>query len=264
MPRITRLTTYPVKGCAGVDLTTTTLTTAGLRHDRDYMVTSPDGTFRTQRTDPTLALITPTADDTGLTLTAPDAGETRIPHDPTAPRRTVTLFGVHYEALDQGDEAADWLTHVLRTPSRLVRVPPDHHRITAGLTPGTCGFADSGAVHILSTATLDHLNSRLDTPLGMDRFRPNIVIDWTEPHTEDTTRRLVIADTELAYAKPAVRCAVTLVDQHTGTRAGPEPLRTLARYRRDPDGGVTFGTKFSVLRTGNLTVGDTVHVPAYA
>ncbi|MDF2264826.1 MOSC N-terminal beta barrel domain-containing protein [Streptomyces coacervatus] len=61
----------------------------------------------------------------------------------------------------------------------------------------------------------------------------------------------------------ADNCAVTLVDQDSGQRAGPEPLRTLAGYRRSAQGGVAFGTKLSVLRTGKIAVGDAVTVTSW-
>jgi uncharacterized protein YcbX len=75
-----------------------------------------------------------------------------------------------------------------------------------------------------------------------------------------STRR----DVELfGYAKLAIRCAVTMVDQDSGTRAGPEPLRTLATYRRAPEGGVAFGVKLSVVRPGKLALGDEVNVQSW-
>ncbi|CAL9336000.1 hypothetical protein SUDANB176_00166 [Streptomyces sp. enrichment culture] len=95
----------------------------------------------------------------------------------------------------------------------------------------------------------------------MARFRPNIVIDgWDEPRREDRIRRMSLGNADLGYAKLAIRCAVTMVDQHSGTRTGPEPLRTLAAYRRAAEGDVAFGSKFSVLRPGKLAVGDDVTV----
>ncbi|WP_067484010.1 MOSC domain-containing protein [Actinomadura hibisca] len=265
MAVISDLITYPVKGCAGTSLESALLTPAGLAHDRAYMVVGPDGTFRSQRRDPLLATVRPTASASALTLAAPGMEDLRVETDTTGPRRDVILFGTPYQGIDQGDPAAAWLTDVLRTPSRLVRVPSEHHRVTDGLTPGTAAYADGGALHILSRATLAELNRRLDEPLPMARFRPNIVIDgWDEPHREDLARHLAIGDTELAYAKLALRCAVTLVDQEQGTKAGREPLRTLATYRRASGGGVAFGVKFSVLRTGKLSVGDAVDVRAWA
>jgi uncharacterized protein len=96
-------------------------------------------------------------------------------------------------------------------------------------------------------------------------FRPNIVIEgWEDPHMEDQIRHVRAGNAELGYAKLAIRCAVTLVDQCSGVRAGPEPIRTLATYRRAPGGGVAFGAKFSVLQADKLTVGDEVTVLSWA
>ncbi|MEU5034019.1 MOSC N-terminal beta barrel domain-containing protein [Streptomyces rubiginosohelvolus] len=286
MAAVVELITYPVKGCAGTSADSTHLTSAGLAHDRSFMVVSVDGVYRTQRRDPRLALVRPTvsADGSRLTLASaeaePESGHGALHLDVTtsAPRRDVDLFGATYQGIDQGDEAAAWLTDFLGTPSRLVRVPPEHDRKTDGLTPGTSGYADSSAVHVLSRASLAHLHTRMAErgapPLAMDRFRPNIVIDslpegcraehaadWAaEPHAEDRIRRATIGAAELGYTKLAVRCAVTLVDQEAGARGGPEPLRTLAGYRRFSAGGVVFGAKFTVVRPGKLSVGDEVAV----
>ncbi|TGN76334.1 MOSC domain-containing protein [Streptomyces bauhiniae] len=267
MPVVTALTYYPVKGCAGVPVDQARLTPAGLAHDRSFMVVSEEGVFRTQRRDPRLTLIRPgvTHDGTRLTLQADDFEPLALDVDTSGPARPVELFGNAYRGIDQGDTVAEWLSSVLGAPSRLVRVPPDHERVTDGRTPGTSGYADSSAVHLLSRATLDLLNEKLRErgadPLPMNRFRPNIVVDgWPEPHTEDRAHHLTLGSAELGYTKLAVRCAVTMVDQATAARSGPEPLRTLAGYRRAAQGGVVFGTKYAVLRPGKVSVGDEVVV----
>ncbi|KAB7844935.1 MOSC domain-containing protein [Streptomyces mobaraensis] len=265
--RVVALASYPVKGCAGTALGQAVLTPAGLAHDRSFMVVDDEGVFRSQRTDPLLATVSPEvgADGALLTLRAPGTGEVVVEVDTAGPRRGVEMFGRPYRAVDQGPEAAAWLSEVLGAPSRLVRVPPEHGRVTDGLTPGTAGWADGAALHLLSRSSLALLDRRLAErgaePLPVNRFRPNVVVDgWDEPHTEDRLRRFAVGDAELAYAKPAVRCAVTMVAQESGTKAGPEPLRTLASYRRAAAGGVVFGAKFSVLRPGKLSVGDELGV----
>ncbi|MFD3909260.1 MULTISPECIES: MOSC domain-containing protein [unclassified Streptomyces] len=301
MATVAELITYPVKGCAGTSLSSTELTPAGLAHDRVFMVVGVDGVYRSQRRDPRLALIRPTVSADGRTLTLATAtatatatgpsgeaqagaggeayGEVRVAVTTTAPRRDVDLFGTAYQGIDQGDEAAAWLSDFLGVPSRLVRVPPEHDRKTDGMTPGTSGYADSSAVHLLTRASFALLGTRLAEqgadPLPLDRFRPNIVVDSTpgeggaengaedwaaEPHAEDRVRRATVGSAELGYTKPAGRCAVTLVDQEAGARGGPEPLRTLATYRRASSGSVVFGVKFSVTRPGTLSVGDEVAV----
>ncbi|MGK5553354.1 MOSC domain-containing protein [Actinomadura kijaniata] len=267
MATIVELITYPVKGCAGVPRAAATLTPAGLEHDRAFMVTGPDGTFRSQRRDPRLALVRPdvSADGAVLTLRAPGLDDLRLQVDLDAGRRDVTMFGAPYQGIDQGEAAAAWLTEALGAPSRLVRFPPEHDRVTDGLVPGRAAYADSGAVHAVSRATLRALNDRVPgPPVPLSRFRPNLVIDgWDDPHREDRVRRLAAGDAELAYAKPAIRCAVTLVDQDTAAKAGPEPLRTLATYRRAPGGGVAFGVKLSVTRPGTLATGAAIDVLAW-
>lgn len=124
-------------------------------------------------------------------------------------------------------------------------------------------FADAYALLITSESSLDGLNQRIaergGEPVPMARFRPNIVVrGWPRPHTEDVVERITIGTGEVAFTKVCKRCAVPLVDQESGVKAGPEPIRTLARYRRLPSGGVTFGANYVVLTPGPVAVGDPV------
>ncbi|MEG9519875.1 MOSC domain-containing protein [Saccharopolyspora indica] len=240
------------------------LTEAGLVHDRAFMVVDDDGVYRTQRRWPRLAQIQPVISGDRLELSAPGAGSIGVDVDVTGPRRDVRLFDAGYRGIDQGGAVAEWLSEVLGARSRLVRVPPEHDRVTDGEVPGTSGYADSSAVHVVSRSSLDRLDERGPRPVPVERFRPNIVVEgWPEPHTEDRAGRIAIGDAVLGFTKLAIRCAVTTVDQETGLRDGPEPLRTLAAYRRIPDQGIAFGAKFAVLRTGTLSVGDPVTVEAW-
>src|SRR6185295_12865529 len=110
--------------------------------------------------------------------------------------------------------------------------------------------ADAHALHVTSDSSLTHLNERIGGPeaLPMNRFRPNVVISgWPEPHTEDRVRRMTAGAVEMGYEKRAIRCVVPTVDQAIGRKAGHEPTKTLASYRREPEGGVSFGAKFAVV-----------------
>lgn len=266
MAEITELVSYPIKSCAGTAVPAAAMTATGLAHDRSFMVVDDDGVFRSQRAAPRMALIHPevSADGERITLRAPGTDALSIAVDSTAARQGVELFGKPFRGIDQGGAVAEWLSEFLGVASRLVRVPPEHDRVSSGLTPGTTGYADSSAILLTSQASLDELNGRLAEPLPMNRFRPNIVITGVdEPHAEDRMRRITLGDAELGYAKLAIRCSVTTVEQGAGRKAGPEPLRTLATYRRLREGGVAFGSKFAVLRPGKLSVGDELVVDAW-
>ncbi|WP_092787247.1 MOSC domain-containing protein [Actinokineospora terrae] len=257
MITVVGLRSFPVKGCAGIAHSAVDVGMMGLAHDREFLVVGPGGVGRTQRRDPRLAVVRPEVVGGKLTLSAGGFGEVGVVVDTEGPRVGVTMFGDPYRAIDQGDEVAGWISEVLGAPSRLVRVPPEHHRVIEGPTSGVSGFADSAAVHLLSVASYRRLCERIGgDAVPIDRFRPNIVVDGLPAHAEDELRHCAIGPVRLGFTRLAVRCAVVQVDQVEGTRAGPEPLRTLAKYRRADSGGVTFGTKLSVVVGGRIAIGD--------
>ena len=78
-------------------------------------------------------------------------------------------------------------------------------------------------------------------------------------HAEDAWSRLRIGEVEFLQAGGCPRCIVTTIDQSTGQR-GKEPLRTLARYRRNGAGDVLFGQHLIPARVGRLKIGDAVEI----
>jgi uncharacterized protein len=267
-PVVHGLYVHPIKGCTATALTTSAVVETGLLHDRDFMlVDAADGHFISQRKLPAMAVIRPTVVDEGLLVTAPGLEDYahRTRHD--GDRRAVKVHWWDGEGVDQGDEAAEWFSLALGRPSRLVRVPPDLDRQLGD--EGRVGFADGHALLLTSLSSLDGLNDRIlrtgADPVPMNRFRPNVVVSgWPEPHTEDRVREATVGTATIGYARVCVRCAVPTVDQETGLKAGHEPTRTLAGYRRADGGGVTFGMKAKVLRHGTLSVGDPVEVTTWA
>jgi len=261
---VSDLVVYPVKGCGGYSVASSAVDRTGLRGDRMMMLVDVDGVFLSQRKVPAMAALRPSLVDSSLVI-----GGQPFPVVVDGPRVPVVVHKWQGTGIDQGDAAAEYFSDALGKPVRLMRTPPDLRRESTGETTGLMGYADGTALLVLSLSSLDGLNQRIlergGEPVPMNRFRPNVVVSgWPEPHTEDRVRRAVIGNVELAYAKDCVRCAVPMVDQESGLRDGPEPTRTLATYRRDPDGGVTFGMKSAVVRTGTLAVGDKVDVLEWA
>jgi uncharacterized protein YcbX len=259
MATVSALTYYPIKGCAGVTVEKADVARTGLAHDRLFAVIGTDEVYLWQGAVPRLATIRGQILHAGtkLALSAPGAGDLILNVEadgPVRPAKAVEKWSGG--GIDQGDEAAGWFSEVLGMPVRLVQDPDRASRADR---------ADPTALLVTSMSSLDGLNARIlergADPVPMNRFRPNIVITgWPEPHTEDRVGRMTIGTTEIGFGKLAIRCAVTTVDQLTGKKSGPEPLRTLAGYRREPEGGVSFGLKAAVLHPGELFVGDEVTV----
>jgi uncharacterized protein len=266
---VAELRYYPIKGCAGVSASELEIIRTGPVHDRTFMIVrAEDGVFRSQRSTPRLAVIRPTLvhDGTKLTLAAPSMPDLTLDVLRDGERRRVDVHGMWQgDAVDQGEDVAEWASELIGESVRLVRVAPDHER-AFGDDHGSIMFADSTPLHLTSLSSLDDLNARIlergAEPVPMDRFRPNIIVSgWAEPFFEDGPRAYEIGGARLRYVKPDVRCKVTMVDQETGTPSGPEPLRTLATFRREPEyGGVSFGVKLRVVSNGHVAVGDEISV----
>lgn len=267
MPHITALNVYPVKSCRGIALTRARITETGFEHDREWLVTTPEGKFLTQRERPLLAQIETALSDGQLILRNPQGTELKLPMDMTGPQIDVTIWKDRCAAFDAGDEAAAWLSEHLGKPARLVRYDQRHKRSSAAeWTQGLDAFnqfSDGFPWLLISQASLDELNTRLQQPLPMNRFRPNIVVDGLAPFGEDEVHEFAVDGVRLRVAKPCARCAITTTDQITGERVSDEPLRTLKEFRFDRGlRGVTFGQNLvlSAGLGGELKVGQRLDV----
>lgn len=251
---------YPIKSCGAVRVDAAEIDACGLRNDRRLLVIEPDGTFITQREHPRLALVNPVLQGDDLTLAAPDMAPLAVTLGTSGTPYQVRIFRDTCEAVDQGEAVAAWFSAYLKTPCRVVAMAPHYVRQVnqhfALHSEDRVAFADAFPFLLISEASLDDLNARIDTPLPMNRFRPNIVITGCEPYAEDTWASLRIGSVDFAAAKACVRCVVTTTDQAT-TERGDEPLKTLATYRKT-DAGVIFGQNLIHLNRGTLHVGDAV------
>lgn len=255
MVQITGLNIYPVKSCRGIALTQARITEHGFAHDREWLVVTPENRFLTQRERPLLAQIEPAIAGNQLILRKPQGAELTLPLDLTGPEVEVTIWRDKAAAFDAGDEAAAWLTAHLGKPARLVRFDKRHKRASdLNWTEGAealTQFSDAYPWLLISQASLDDLNRRLEQPLPMNRFRPNIVVDGLPPFGEDSVGEFIAGDVRLKPVKPCDRCIVTTTDQITGERTGDQPLKALKEFRFDRNiRGVLFGQ--NMILTGGL------------
>jgi uncharacterized protein len=242
--RIRELYIYPLKSAAGMRVAEATIDALGFAGDRRWMTVDVDGRFLSQRRIPRMALIQATTfPGDSLFLSAPAAASLRVPRPDGAGRsRRVTVWRDDVDALDAGDDAAEWITSVLQKEARLVYCPLQSARLVDreyASGDERVGFADGFPLLIVGHGTVEEINSRLQAQgqdsIGVNRFRPNIVVEGAEPFAEDSWKALRIesidGDVEVDIVKPCARCSIISVDPRTGVQ-GVEPMRTLAPYRR--------------------------------
>jgi uncharacterized protein YcbX len=235
--RVGALYIYPVKACGALPLEDAVLGPLGLEHDRRFAFVHPDGRALTQREQPLLATVRPELDKRGLRLDFGGLLQLAVRLADFTESATVDVWSNPIAARAAPEsvvaEAADYLGARLR----LVALDPAARR----------AFVDSEPVLVTTTAMLSGLNERLALAVGMERFRPNLVIEGAE----GSWHRLQAKDAILEYARPCSRCEVTTIDQASGARRGPEPLRTLSESFEG-----NFGVYCRVARAGRLRRGE--------
>lgn len=258
--RLTALNVYPIKSAAGIPADAWQVDEFGLRFDRRWMVIDEAGRFISQREQPRLALVRPSFHEDFLLVDAPGQRPLELPLLPTCSITTkITVWDDSCEVDWLGDHAAAWFSAALGYSCSLVYMPGSTLR-PADPTFAPVGtrvsFADGFPFLMISEESLADLNSRMPTPLPMNRFRPNLVIAGAEPFVEDRLQTFRIGNIGFSVVKPCDRCAITTTDQATGQRE-KEPLRTLATYRRH-NGKVFFGQNVVHHGIGRLRVGDSL------
>lgn len=260
--RLSGLNVYPIKSCAGIPLDSARADERGIRLDRRWMVVDEAGRFVTQRTAPRLALVGVSFDAAGLNVEAPGMPSLEVPLTPEdGERAPAAVWGDVVECARVSEEADRWFGEFLRGRYRLVYLPDDSVRPVDpgyGRPEDRVGLADGFPFLLVSEASLEDLNGRLESPVPMDRFRPNLVVRGCEPFAEDGWRRVRVGEVEFRVVKPCARCKITTLDQATAA-TGKEPLRTLARFRKSGS-QVLFGQNLIPDNTGVLRVGDAVEV----
>ena len=271
---VSGLFVHPVKSCAGVALREARLMDTGLDLDRAWMVVDAEGRFVTQREQPRMALVRPQIKVLEVVLRAPGMLALHLGINEVEQPARVQVWGDEVDAWDMGDVAGQWFSDFLGQPGlRLVRFDPEVTRLASkqwtGEVEAPIEFADGFPLLVVSEASLAELNQRLaaagDAAVGIERFRPNIVLAGLQTHDEDRLHELRIATAEgevvLRLVKPCPRCPIPNVDPATGENS-PEVLQAFSAYRADArlDGALTFGMNAVIVQGAGhpLCVGDAV------
>ncbi|CAN5803924.1 MOSC domain-containing protein [soil metagenome] len=224
---------YPIKSAAGVAWTKAEVGVRGLEYDRRFMVVDRAGKLATQRTVPRLAGVQADRTSTHLYVTGEDLPKLTVPiQENYGTTWGVRLWGDAMAAETVSEEASAWFSRYLGGDYQLVFMPDTTFRPMNEQFPDTAlSFVDGNPFHLVSEASLTDLNRRLDTPVPMDRFRPNLVVNGCAAYEEDTWKRVRIGSLLLIGAGPTARCMMIGVDQKNA-EWHKEPLKTLAAYRR--------------------------------
>lgn len=272
MPTISALSIYPIKSTRGVALQESAVAATGLLHDRRWAVVDAQQRIMTGRDHPRLLTLRAAMTEhslavhgAGLALDIPLAWM-------TGAVERVNLWDEEQHPGVRAPAAVNaWFSAYLGVDCSLIHMDDRCRRESPAELPSgyrgepgiAVSYADDFPILLASEESLADLNARLGQPIGMAHFRPNLVVAGVAPYAEDSWQRIRIGECEFRRAQLCPRCVFTTVNPETLAKDPlQEPLRTLARYRKAPGGGVPFGVQLIPLRLGRLRVGDAVEVLA--
>ncbi len=233
--KVFEINIYPIKSLGGITLNEAIIEQRGLQFDRRWMLTDETGKFLTQREFPKMSTISIILAENGLQVSAEKFDDLTVPFEVEGEKLKVQIWNSNCEAVLSDPHINNWFSEVLQTNCNLVYMPDDSRREINprfAVNNDIVSFADGYPFMILGESSLADLNSRLEIPLPMNRFRPNFVVSNSEAFAEDNWKKIKIGDTFFRTTKPCERCVITTVEQTEGVFTGKEPLKTFAKYRR--------------------------------
>ncbi|PKA40496.1 MOSC domain-containing protein [Rhizobium sullae] len=268
--RVSDLFIYPLKSARGIAIPFSAVDAFGLPGDRRAMVTDPAGHFITQRELPALARIEVRPEPNAFRLLMAGKPDIAVPVPQPDRRMDVVVWKSLVNAAVADDESNARLSEWLGRDVKLIFFDGQARRIASAEwagdgTPVT--FADGYQILVTTTGSLKALNANLakhaEGSVGMERFRPNIVIDTDEAWPEDRWAAIEIGGIRFDLVKPCARCIMTTQDQMTGSREVPSPMPAMGRIRMSADRrvpGPIFGWNVTPRGTGSIAIGDAVTV----
>jgi len=222
------------------------------------------GQVITARDFPQLLGVKTTITAEGLQIIA-GADSFTVPFTPSNDTlQDIRVFSEETAGVEVNSALSDWFCEYLQTHCRLLYMNSASHRPVATKRGGQFGdvvsYADECPILLISEASLADLNGRLETPVTMAHFRPNIVVSGCAPFAEDQWSAVQIGETTYDVVQTCKRCVFTTIDPITQQKSPTqEPLRTLTTYRQW-DKGIHFGVHLIPRQTGTIHTDQTITV----
>jgi len=245
MSKIEALHIYPIKSCAGTEVTSAALNEYGFIHDRKWMIVNDKGIMLTQRFYPEMALIKPTLTDGGIHIAHPDAGTIHIDETALDNTHEVKIWADTVSAKRANAFTSEWLSSLFKSQTPLHLVQYDSSQIRQPGQVERFGetakhFTDAAPLLVCNEASLKALNTHLAEqniePMTMAHFRPNIVVSGLTPFQEHEINEVHADAIALKFIDHCSRCVMITVDPAKGEkRKDGTPFKALARLNAMPE-----------------------------
>jgi uncharacterized protein YcbX len=255
---------YPIKSLGGIRLASAKVMPKGLCYDRRWMLIDAAGKFITQRVHSRMAFFKLSLSGDEFIINFKD-DKIHLPVNSPVSKEPIRaiVWDDAVEVYEVAEKYNQWFSERLGINCRLVYFPEENQRLVEEkyrLDNDHVSLADGYPFLIIGQHSLDDLNSRLENPVPMNRFRPNFVFTGGQPFEEDTWRNFRIGGNRFSGVKPCSRCVLTTVNQETAEK-GTEPLATLTTFRK-VNNKIYFGQNLLAIDYNEIYEGDKIELDA--
>lgn len=260
--RLSEIWIYPIKSLGGIRLRSSKVLGKGLEFDRRWMLIDATNTFMSQRLIAELALfkLEPTA--TGFVISLQDNSiELSYQNGYLLKAIKAHVWDDEVVVYEVSEAHSRWFSDQLGVSCKLVCFPEENERNVDpryATENDHVSLADGYPFLIIGQASFDDLNSRLEEPILMNRFRPNLVFTGGTPFEEDSWSYFTVGKNRFKGVKPCARCVLITVNQENGEK-GKEPLATLSTYRKR-ENKIYFGQNVLTIDHDKIQEGDEIKI----
>lgn len=225
MKTVSKIIIYPIKSLNGVSLPFANATSTGFKYDRKFMLMDySEKKMITLREYPSLYSIK-------VSLLNEDIlqleNEAKIQHPilihlnhpyQNGPIYKVNVWDDVIDVQSVDKMIDEWFSEALGIRCMLVRMTPDFFRqvdLRYAMNGQGVMFADGFPYLICTESSLASLNKHLDKKVSILHFRPNIVIENSDPHEEKSWKSIKINSHIFDSFKPCARCQVISIEPET-------------------------------------------------
>jgi len=268
MIKLSHIYRYPIKSSMPISLKESVVEKRGLNFDRLWAVFDETGQALTAREYPALLDVEAEISNQELLVRYKSKTVGIVPVMLDANNlKAVKVFSYDAGAVPTNPAMDEWFSNLLGVSCQLLFQHESSQRSVlekhGGAHGDTVGFADQCPILLTTEASLADLNEKLDHPVLMNRFRPNLVVSGAAAWEEDQWQKVRIGECDFKVNQACIRCVFTTIDPVSKTKdPRSEPLRTMATFRKGPQGGVVFGMHLTPITTGNVNVNDELIVLA--
>lgn len=248
---------YPIKSLPGCRVQSTEVQWTGCTYDRYFMLIDSSGKKITQRTHPLLSQIQmELQNETAFIRYQGQEINLNLKHEMHGQLIQSQVWNDNVFGIDTGAQYNHFFSDVLNENVTLIKKTGERKNTLPNSKAIESSLADSLPLLVTGTASLNYIQNNLQEDFKFTHFRPNLIIETSEPFLEDRVFGFRIGSAEIRFGKQCGRCAMINVNPEDGS-LNKRRLSELGKIRLE-NNKIYFGSLYYPSSLGRISEGDQI------